>query len=153
MTTIKEQLTNEMKVAMKNKDSLKLSSIRLMLDRIQKKEKDDQKEMSDQDVIQVLQTFKKQIEESKIYFEGMDDVQHKIDNLNREIAVVDFFLPQQMNRKEVMEAVQQLLNKNSNVGIVHNKGTLMKLVMSELKGKADNKTISNVVDEILKENS
>lgn len=152
MTTIKQKLTDEMKVVMKNKDSLKLSSIRLMLDRIQKKEKDDQKELSDQDVIQVLQTFKKQIEEEKEYFEKRPkdyNVDNRIFWLGQQLDTVNFFLPKQMNKEEVMEFIQQLLNNNS-VGIVHNKGTLMKLVMPELKGKADNKTIGNIVDEILK---
>lgn len=155
MTTIKEQLTNEMKVAMKNKDDLKLSSIRLMLDRIQKKEKDIQKDLNEQDIVQILQTFKKQIEEEKEYFEKDSllknvDTMLRINYLKQQLITVDFFLPKQMNKEEVMEVIQKLLNNNSNVGIVHNKGTLMKLVMPELKGKADNKTIGNVVDEILK---
>lgn len=61
------------------------------------------------------------------------------------ISILQPYIPRMMEEDEVMEKVKEILS-NANVS---NKGAAMKLVMPELKGKAENKTISKCVDAFL----
>lgn len=156
MAKIQEQLKQDMKEAMRNRkeNPERLSVIRMIIDRIQKKEKEVQKELNHEEVIQILQTFKKQNGEEIDAFTGAtisDTHMEKIKKLTREIGVIMSYLPQQMTHEQVKVAVLSIIDENSNLRGNINKGSLMKVVMPQLKGKADNKTISDVVGEIIVE--
>lgn len=151
--SISTKLTEDMKAAMKAKDAATLQTIRLIMAAIQRKSQDIKDEavkkgvafegLTEDQIIQVIQTFKKQSEETIDGFQKRGDVQ-KIAQLTEEIRVANTYLPAQLSKQEVRAIVDRL------AAGLDNKGAVMKAVMGELKGKADNKLISEVVDEFLK---
>ncbi|TVX85996.1 GatB/YqeY domain-containing protein [Paenibacillus agilis] len=143
--TIKQQLIDEMKDAMRNKDKATLTTVRLVIDRVQKKEKELLREISEEEAVQVLQTFKKQIQEEA-------DAFAKAGKLSREaviidsLAFIDKFLPQQMSEQEINSIVIRVIEGISGTP---NKGAVMKEVMPLVKGKADNKLVNQIVTNLL----
>lgn len=137
---------NEIKEAMKNKDTLKKDCLRMVVDKAKsiKKEKYPNETldiMPDEYIIQAIQKEIKQLNQTKDALKGNElcdlykETVSKIDILNE-------YLPRQMTREEVEKAVHEILDNNDYV----NFGMAMKLVMSQLRGKADNKLIKEVVE-------
>jgi uncharacterized protein YqeY len=75
-------------------------------------------------------------------------LQEKIDEFKNELDVVNEYLPQQLSEQEVEQVVQALITQHSFSG-VKDKGALMKVLMPEVKGKADGKLVSEVVTRLL----
>lgn len=140
--SIKTMLTADMKEAMRARDKFTLTTIRSMIDRIQKKEKELLRDLTEEEAVTVIQSVKKQSEESLEGFKTRGDAD-KIEALEEEIKIIFAYLPKQLNKEEVRAIVDRL------AAGLDNKGAVMKAVMSELKGKTDNKLISEVVDEFL----
>jgi uncharacterized protein YqeY len=147
--SIKEQLTGDMKQAMRDKDKASLVTIRMLIDVIQKKEKDLLRDATEDEVIQVLQTFKKQNEESLEAFAQRGDTE-RVQEKDHVRTIIDNYLPTQLKRDEIYTLVDLEVQKLQFVSLPINKGSLMKAVMPWVKGKADNKIISEVVDEALR---
>lgn len=156
---VRERLTQAMKEAMKAQDKATLSTVRLILAQIQRKEQDMKDDaikkgkpvpaMSESDVIDVIGTFIKQTREEAEEFAKRSDTD-KVQKLDNDIAVATSFLPKQLTKEEITRVVHVEAAKIEMVGQILNKGNLMKVVMSILKGQADNKIIGEVVDEVLK---
>lgn len=140
--SIKVQLQEDMKQAMKAKDKATLGTIRMIIDVIQKKEKEMLRDATNDEQLAAVQTFRKQTQES---IEGYGKANNgaKVLELTASLQVANRYLPSQLSREDIMAIVMDLGNG------VRNKGELMKLVMPQLKGKADNKVISEVVDQFL----
>jgi uncharacterized protein YqeY len=142
--SIKEQLTEDMKQAMRDKDRASLTTIRMLIDVIQKKEKDLRRDATEDEEIQVLQTFKKQNEESLEAFAQRGD-NTKVQEMDHAHTIVQKYLPKQLSRKQVTSEIEAII-----VAITTpNKGEVIKIAMQRLKGRADNKLISQVVTEVL----
>lgn len=146
--TIKQQLTDAMKEAMRNKDKGTLTTIRLLIDRIQKKEKDLLRDLTEDEVVQVLQTFKKQVREEADAFANAGKFSREAELIDS-IFLVDKFLPQQMTKEEIQVVVVDVIEGLLGSGQVPNKGLVMKNLMPLVKGKADNKLVNEVVTETL----
>ena len=86
---------------------------------------------------------KKRKEAIELYKQG--DRQELADNEEKELAIIEKYLPQQMSKEEVVEIVLAIIEKNK----PENFGEAMKLVMAELKGKADGKIVAEVIKEQL----
>lgn len=146
--TIKQRLTDEMKEAMRNKNKGTLATIRLLIDRIQKKEKDALRDLTEEEAVQVLQTFKKQVREEADAFANAGKFSREAELVDS-IFLVDKFLPQQMSKEEIDIQVQLVISEIISNGQVPNKGLVMKNLMPLVKGKADNKLVNEVVTETL----
>lgn len=143
--TIKEKLTGDMKEAMKVQDKISLATIRMLIDRIQKKEKDLLRDATEEEVVQVLQTFKKQVEEEADAFASAGKFSREAVLIDS-IALVRKYLPEQLSYEEVLEGVKVIAVLSPGA----NKGELMKKAMGEFKGRTDNRFINQAVDEVLK---
>ena len=139
----------DIKEAMKNKDSEKRDCLKMVID----KAKSIQKEknpvntpeiISDEIMIQAIQKEVKQLTQTLDSVKGKDDDKFvQIAQItSHKISLLSGYLPSQMTRKEVEVAVVKILSN----GEFNNMGQRMKAVMSELKGKADNKIIKEVVE-------
>ncbi|OME54085.1 hypothetical protein BSK59_16010 [Paenibacillus odorifer] len=146
--TIKQQLQDAMKSAMKNKAKLSLANIRMIIDRIQKKEKELLRELSEEEVVQVLQTFKKQVNEEMDAFKSVGN-ELKVEELNLSRNLVETFLPKQMSEQEINDIVITVIEGIYSSGEVPNKGSVMKQLMPLVKGKADNKLVNQIVTQVL----
>ena len=147
--TLKQKLKDSMKEAMKAKNKEELTSIRLVLSTIQKKEidKNDGKELIDEEIMQVIQTEIKQTQESLLYAKQSNKVE-MITNLENRIQFLTLYLPKQLSEDEVKTIIKHIIESNGFSG-KQDMGKVMGLALAELKGKAEGGLISNVVKELL----
>ena len=145
--SLRERLTDEMKDAMKAKDEVRLSTIRLVRSAVRNKEIDLKREIGDQEIIETISSLVKQRRESiRLFTEaGRDDLVAKEE---RELAILLSFLPQQLSREEVAELVVRVIGECGAQG-GKDMGRVMKALMPHVAGRADGKLVSDVVKEKL----
>jgi len=141
--TLKEQLTDAMKTAMKARDNLRLSSVRMVLSALKYREIDQQKELDDKGIIEVISTLVKQRRESiRLYQEG--NRPELAEKEEAELAILLGFLPVQMSITEIDELVARIIREIDAQGI-KDMGRVMKAVTPLIAGKADGKVVSDAV--------
>ena len=145
---IKNIIREEMYKALKNHDNLQKKIYSLALDVILKEEKNKKQELSNDEVIVLLQKEIKQYKETKEYAEktNSDTI---IQECDMAINLLNTFIPQQMSLEEIQKYVINIMNKQQLEKNIKNKGVLMKSC-SSLKGKANMSDVSKIVDSILK---
>lgn len=145
--TLRETISTEVKNAMKAKDTKKRDALRLLMSAFKQIEVDERRELSDEDVIKIIQTQVKRRNDSATQYKdaGRDDLlQIELD----EIAFYEVYLPAQMSDDELTTAVKAIIEK---VGATSMKdmGKVMGMASKELSGKADGKRINECVKTIL----
>ena len=145
--TLKEQLTDAMKAAMKARDNLRLSAVRMVRAAIKNREIDSMTELDNQAVIDVISTLAKQRRESiRMYREGNRLELAEKEEL--ELAVLLEFLPVQLSSEEIESLVRQtILELEANSA--KDMGRVMKTVSPLTAGKADGKLVSETVRRLL----
>lgn len=136
----------EIKEAMKSKDVIKRDALKMVVDKaraIQKEQNpiDTPETIPDEIMIQAIQKEVKQLNQTKDALKGKENTDLYIQTTDK-MAILLAYLPSQMTREEVEKAVSDIISK----GEYPNFGMKMKAVMAELKGKADNKLIKEVVE-------
>jgi len=142
-----QTLQEEMKQALKAKDTLKLSVIRMLISEIKKVQIDTKKDLSDEEIIQVIQKYAKQRKESiKQYRDaGREDLAQKEE---KELEIVSKFLPKQLSEDEIVKIVEQAIVETG-ASSMKDMGKVMKIVMEKVKGRADGSVVSKIVKEKL----
>lgn len=132
-----------MKAAMRAKDSARLGAIRLLLAALKQKEVDERVELSDADVLSIIEKMMKQRRESVAQYQaaGRQDL---ADAEKFEIGVLTAYLPQQMDETEIAAAVAAALTE-SGAASVKDMGKAMALLKSRLAGRADMAKVSALV--------
>lgn len=145
--TLKAQLTEDMKTAMKAKDQLSLSTIRLINAAIKQFEVDERTEADDAKVVAILTKMVKQRKDSAtIYLEaGRTDL---ADKENAEIEVLNRYLPQMMSEEEIKNAVYSAISTTGAAGMA-DMGKVMGILKTELAGKADMGEVNKVLKSAL----
>ncbi len=143
MGQLLKKLQDEMKTAMKSGDKERLSVIRMLISEIKKVQIDKKKELSDEEIIQVLQRYAKQRKESiKQYREaGREDLAQKEE---AELKVVQEFLPKPLSEEEIEKIVEQVIEETG-ASSMKDMGRVMKSVMEKIKGRADGSVVSSIV--------
>ncbi len=141
-----EQLTNDMKEAMKNKDKETLSTIRLLksaIDLYKINNKMDRDTVSDDVVVDVASKQVKTHRESIVEFRnaGREDLASKLET---EIKIIEKYLPAQLSRQEIEHVINDIFDKLNPNGR-NDLGKVMKEANVLLKGKADMKLVSDIV--------
>jgi len=145
--TLKEQLDNAMKQAMKARDDLRLSAVRMIRSLVKNREIEQKHELDDQGVIEVISTLVKQRRESiRLYQEG--NRQDLVDKEEAELAILLGFLPAQLTTAEITELVARVIGETSAQGI-KDMGKVMKVLTPMTTGRADGKTVSETVKRLL----
>jgi uncharacterized protein YqeY len=145
--SLKEQLNDAMKAAMKARDNLRLSAVRMVRSAIKNREIDSRTELDDQAVIEVLTTIAKQRRESiRMYREGNRPELAEKEEL--ELAILLEFLPTQLNPEEIDTLISQIIQDIEAHG-VKDMGRVMKAVTPLTAGKADGKMVSDAVRKLL----
>ncbi|NPA52619.1 MAG: GatB/YqeY domain-containing protein [Aquificae bacterium] len=142
-----EKLQEEMKKALKSADKDRLSVIRMLISEIKKAQIDQKKELSDEEMIQILQRYAKQRKESIHQYKqaNREDLAEKEE---KELKIVSEFLPEPMSREEIEKIVEDVI-KEVNATSMKDMGKVMKLVMEKVKGKAEGSTVSEIVKQKL----
>jgi uncharacterized protein YqeY len=137
--TLKNRITEDMKTAMRAKDSARLSAIRLLLAAIKQREVDERRELSDADVLAVIDKMVKQRRDSIAQFTAGNRMD-LVANEQGELAVLADYQPQQMNDAEVDAAIAAAIAASGAAG-----PAAMGKVMAELKGKLAGRADMSVV--------
>ncbi|MDP2599387.1 MAG: GatB/YqeY domain-containing protein [Deltaproteobacteria bacterium] len=145
--SLKEKIENDLKEAMRAKDALKLSCLRLVKSAVKNKEIDVRGALDDSQVIAILSTLAKQRKESIEQFKkgGRDDL---VKQEEAELAVLETYLPKQMSEKELEEIVIKTIAETGAKG-PQEMGKVMKALMPKITGKADGKEVSALVQKKL----
>jgi len=141
--TIKEQITEDMKTAMRAKDSERLATIRLLLAAMKQKEVDERVELDDTMVVAIVDKMVKQRKDSIAAFTtgGRTDL---ADKEAAEIKVLEVYLPQRMGADEVAAEVKAIVAELGAKG-PGDMGKVMGVVKTRLAGKADMGQVSAAV--------
>jgi uncharacterized protein YqeY len=141
------KLQEEMKAAMKSGDKDKLSTIRMLISEIKKVQIDSKKELSDEEIISILQKYIKQRKEAYAQYEqaGRKDLAEKE---LKEIEIVQQFLPPPLSEEELIKIVEETIQEVG-ASSIKDMGKVVKAVMDKVKGRAEGFLISKIVKEKL----
>jgi len=137
------QILEAQKAAMKAKEPLRLSSIRLLRTAIKNREIELRRELTDDEVIQVVSSLVKQRRESaQVYRDGGRPELAEKEEL--ELAVLQEFLPAQLTEEEIRDLIETAVAETGAAGM-KDMGRVMKAVSAQTVGRADGRQVSEMV--------
>ena len=144
---LKETITEDMKNALRAKDTERLGAIRLLLAAVQRREVDERTTLDDAAVMAVAEKLIKQSREAVTQFEqgGRADL---VDKENREIAVWQVYLPEPLDDQALDKMVRDALAETS-AESMRDMGKVMGVLKPKLQGRADMARVSNMVKTLL----
>ena len=147
VSQVKEVLKSDLKDAMKAKDVFKRETIRFLMSAIKQIEVDERRELSDDDIYKIIQKSVKQREDAAKQYKdaGREDLYEKE---TKEAALIKAYLPQQLSQDELKQIVSDIISK-SGASSMKDMGGVIKQVMAEVGSRADGKSVSNIVKELL----
>ncbi len=145
--SLKARLNDDMKLAMKSQDKFRLSVIRMVRAAIQNVEIDKKVELSDDEVLVVLNREVKQRNDSLQEFKNAnrEDLASKTE---REIAILMEYMPQQLSREELEVLVQEAVTETG-ASSKKDMGKIMQYLMPKIQGRADGKLVNQIVQQYL----
>ena len=141
--TLKERITEDMKAAMRAKDSARLSAIRLLLAAVKQKEVDERVELDDAAVTGVIEKLLKQRKDSAAQYEAANRAD-LADQEKFEIGVLSAYMPQPFSAEEVAALVKQAVAETGAAG-ARDMGKVMAWLKPRLAGRADMTRVSGLV--------
>jgi len=141
--SVKEQLDQELKQAMRDKDALKLSVIRMLKSAIKYREIELIKPLDDAGVLAVISSEIKRHKDSVEQYKAGNRMD-LADKEEAELKILQGWLPAQLGEEEVRKLVEAAVLKANAQG-PKDMGAVMKLLMPETQGKADGKLVSELV--------
>ena len=140
---LKEQITEDMKAAMRAKDTVKLGAIRLLTAAIKQKEVDERVEVTDAHVLAIVEKMIKQRKDSITQFEagGRQDL---ADIEKTELAILSVYMPAALSDDEVQAEVAAAIAEVGATG-PQDMGKLMAVLKPKLAGRADMTAVSALV--------
>jgi len=146
--SLKSQIQEDLISAIKAKEPIKVSALRMLKAEIMKFEvSGTKKEATDEDIITLIQKQVKQRKDSEEQFRN-GDREEMANKEAEEAKILSAYLPEQMSEEEVKKAVQEAITQvgaNSKADM----GKVMGAVMPKVKGKADGKLVNKLVMELL----
>ena len=141
--SLKAQITEDMKAAMRAKDAPRLSAIRLLLAAMKQREVDERIELTDTDVLAIIEKMLKQRRDSVTQYEagGRQDL---ADVEKFEIGILSGYMPQQLNDAEIAGEVTAAIAA-SGAKAMQDMGKVMALLKPKLAGRADMAKVSALV--------
>ncbi|WP_306395165.1 GatB/YqeY domain-containing protein [Telluria beijingensis] len=145
--SLKEQLTEDMKAAMRAKESGRLAAVRLIIAEVKRKELDEQTELNDTQVLAVIEKMIKQRKDSITQFEagGRADL---ADIEKAEMAILSTYMPAGLSDEEIAAEVAAAVAATGASG-PQDMGKLMGVLKPKLAGRADMTVVSNLVKKAL----
>lgn len=143
---LKQQLEQEMKDAMKAKDSFKLNVIRFLLAQIKNKEIDLRKPLNNDEIYKIIQTLVKQRKESIVFSEkaGRADL---IEKEKAELSLLESYLPKALSDEEITAIIKDVIKELN--ATQKDFGKVMKTLMPKIAGRADGAKVNELVKKLL----
>ena len=144
---LKQKLSDDVKQALKDRNKVRTSAIRLVLAAIKNAEIARQAALEDADILGIIAKEVRQHRESIEAFK-QGQRQDLVAQEEAELAVLNEYLPRQMTREEIVTEARRVIEEVGAQGL-GDKGKVMPRLIAELKGKADGREINAVVTELL----
>ena len=147
--SLNNRLSDDLKVAMKARDQLRMDAIRMVMAALQNKEFELKKELDEAEMSRVLLTLVKQRKEAaELYQKGKRE--DLADKELKEITIIEGYLPKALSQEEIIQIVEGVIRESGPV-TMKDMGKVMKTVMAKLAGQAvDGKQLSDLVRSRLK---
>ena len=144
---LKESLMQDLKDAMKEKDTIKKDTVQMVRAAILQIEKDKQIEVDDAKIIEIIAKEVKEKKDALLDFEkgGRQDL---VDQTNKEIEILSKYLPKQLSKEEIKEEVKKIIEALG-ASSMKDMGPVMKEAKAKIGAAADGRTINEVVKELL----
>ena len=141
--TLKEQITEDMKSAMRAKEAERLGTIRLLLAAIKQREVDERITVDDAGIIAIVEKLIKQRKDSIEQFQkaGRTDL---VDQESKELGILQAYMPAQLSEAEVQAAIQKTISSLGAAG-PQDMGKVIGALKAQLAGKADMGMVSGLV--------
>ncbi len=145
--SLEEIIFNDMKKALKNKDKLRLSTLRMIRAAMKNVEISKREKLTENEIVAIISNNLKKLEESlDIFIKGQRA--ELADKTKKEIEIVKEYLPEQLSEEEVEKIVKETIIKFEFKGL-QDIGPAMREIMPQLKGKADGKIVNKMVRDLL----
>lgn len=145
--SLDEIIFNDMKKALKNKEKLRLSTLRMIRAAMKNAEIFKREKLTENEIIAIISSNLKKVEESlDIFVKGQRP--DLADRAKKEIGIIKEYLPEQLSEEEIRKIVKETITK-SNFKSLKDIGPAMREIMPQLTGKADGKLVNNIVRELL----
>ena len=144
---LREQITEDMKNAMRAKEASRLATIRLILAEIKRKEVDERIEVNDDQTVAIVETMIKQRKDSITQFEA-GNRQDLADIEKAELAILTTYMPAGLSDEEIAAEVTAAVAASGAAG-PQDMGKVMAIVKPKLAGRADMTVVSALVKKAL----
>jgi len=144
---VKERITRDIKVAMKARDAVRLSTLRMLLSEVQYKEKEKGLAVDDQAVVQIMQSMVRKRREAAELFEKGDRAD-LVEKELAEITIIESYLPEQLTEDALRALVLEAIAVSGARGM-QQMGAVMKCCMPKVAGRSDGSTVSAIVKQEL----
>jgi len=142
--SLRDRLAEDLKLAMKSRDQLRMDVIRMVKAAILNKEVELKKDLDDAEMSRIMSTLIKQRRESVAQFEKAQRLE-LAEKERKEISIIEAYLPQALSPQELEQIVASVLSETG-AHSLKDMGTVMKAVMVRLGGQTvDGKVISDLV--------
>lgn len=142
---LKEEIQKAINSSLKEGKKTELKVLRFILSGIQYAEIDKHKDLTDEEIISLLQKELKKRKEAIEMFKkgGRDDLVKDEEN---QLIVIEKYLPKQLSTEELNKIIDEIISSSADLS---NMGKIIGLVMAKVKGKADGKTVAEAVKQKL----
>lgn len=144
---MKKKLMDDLKIAMKAKDKLKVDTIRMANAAIKNAEINSKKELTDEQVLDIL------AKEIKMRRDSLEEYRkanrpEAVEKIEQEINIVLAYMPAQLSEQDLRILIQETIQQTG-AQSPKDMGKLMGALMPKVKGKADGKLVNSIVKELL----
>ncbi len=145
--TLKERIAQDMKTAMREKDKVRLETIRLLRAAVQRREVDDRTELNETEVLSVIQKMVKQCQDAAQQFDqaGRDDLSSKE---RSDIEILSQYLPTPLDADELQSIIADVI-KQTGAESMKDMGKVMGQIKSRVEGRADMGQVSAKIRQLL----
>lgn len=140
---LKEKLMEDLKCAMREKDEIRKNTVTMIKAAVLQIEKDKQIQLDDTQIIDIISKEAKKRKDALAEFEkcGRQDL---VDQTNEELAVIKAYLPEELSTEELETIIEETI-KEVNAVDMKDMGKVMQAVKAKTTGRADGKTINEIV--------
>jgi len=141
--TLKQQITEDMKTAMRAKETARLGAIRLLLSAMKQREVDERIELTDADIVAIIEKMLKQRRDSINQYEAAKR-QDLADVEKFEVTILQGYMPQQLNEAEINSVITEVIAATGAAG-PQDMGKVMATIKPKLAGRADMGKVSGLI--------
>lgn len=146
--TLLEQLTNDYKEAMKNKNETKKTVLNLVLAKIKNKTIEIQKDLEETEIVSILKKEVKEILETMGFLEKADKLED-LEIEKQKKLLLEFYLPATMTKEQTSELIKKLISEHNLTDLRTQRWLLMKELMANYKWEVDGALVNEIINEMI----